>query len=88
MDGFAGRHIVRSVAGSCVQDRGAEGVALEERFFGGRSHGMGDDDGVVVLFFKGLGGSLHFVDIGICFDGDDEFKGHGFQVPALFHQGR
>ena len=41
MDGFAGRHIVRSVAGSCVQDRGAEGVALEERFFGGRSMGWG-----------------------------------------------
>ena len=47
-----------------VEDGSAEGVALQQGFFGDGARGMGDDDGVVVLFFKGLGGGFQFVDIG------------------------
>lgn len=73
MDGFAGRHRPAPSPAAAYKIEAPKVSILEERFFGGRSHGMGMTT-ASVLFFKGLGGSLHFVDIGICFDGTTSSK--------------
>ena len=85
MDGRAGRQGFRFFAVCCIEQGRAEGLALEHGFFGDFADRMWDDRCVVMGFVEGFSCIFQGLDIFFRLDGDSQFKGLGFQVPAAFH---
>ena len=85
MDSCTGRQRFCFFAVCRVEQGRAEGVAAEHGFLGNFADRMGDDRCVMMGLVEGFGRIFQGLDVFLSLDGDGQFKGLGFQIPAAFH---